>query len=128
MLFLERVLRSLERVLLSQVQKMTEQRLQAEAEKIAAEPAGGAAPPASGGLGGGGSKTLAPSAAASGGAAARRTGGGGGAGAGGGGSRVGEATLGEIPEDKKELVDRIIRRLKDAEVWQLQAAVKLLEP
>jgi hypothetical protein len=127
-LFLERVLRSLERVLLSQVQKMTEQRLQAEAEKIAAEPAGGAAPPASGGLGGGGSKTLAPSAAASGGAAARRTGGGGGAGAGGGGSRVGEATLGEIPEDKKELVDRIIRRLKDAEVWQLQAAVKLLEP
>jgi len=107
---------------------MTEQRLQAEAEKIAAEPAGGAAPPASGGLGGGGSKTLAPSAAASGGAAARRTGGGGGAGAGGGGSRVGEATLGEIPEDKKELVDRIIRRLKDAEVWQLQAAVKLLEP
>jgi hypothetical protein len=127
-LFLERVLRSLERVLLSQVQKMTEQRLQAEAEKIAAEPAGGAAPPASGGLGGGGSKTLAPSAAASGGAAARRTGGGGGAGAGGGGSRVGEATLWEIPEDKKELVDRIIRRLKDAEVWQLQAAVKLLEP
>jgi hypothetical protein len=127
-LFLERLLRSLERVLLSQVQKMTEQRLQAEAEKTAAEPAGGAAPPASGGLGGGGSKTLAPSAAASGGAAARRTGGGGGAGAGGGGSRVGEATLGEIPEDKKELVDRIIRRLKDAEVWQLQAAVKLLEP
>ena len=109
---------------------MTEQRLQAEAEKTAAEPAGGAAPPASGGLGGGGSKTVAPSAAASaaaGGAAARRTGGVGG-GAGGGGSRVGEATLGEIPEDKKELVDRIIRRLKDAEVWQLQAAVKLLEP
>ena len=108
---------------------MTEQRLQAEAEKTAAEPAGGAAPPASGGLGGGGSKTVAPSAAASaaaGGAAARRTGGVGGAG--GGGSRVGEATLGEIPEDKKELVDRIIRRLKDAEVWQLQAAVKLLEP